>query len=125
MTEIADKTSVKIGKRRPRFTTTAANRKNHVMNWRQSGINKSDYARQHGIPVSCFNKWTMSAERGMRSTFKAARVVHSSPTPRQPSPDTDTIEILVGQSILVRLTSRCDPSVIVEIIRGLTHAAGH
>jgi hypothetical protein len=122
MTEVADQTTVKTGRRRPRFKSTAANRKNHVESWRQSGVSKTDYARQHGIPVSCFNKWTMDAERGKNSAFKAAKIIH--PSPAQFSPDTGNIEILVGQSVRIRL-SVCDSSLIVGIVKGLANAADH
>jgi len=123
MTEVADQTTVKTGRRRPRFKSTAANRMNHVLSWRQSGVNKTDYARQHGIPVSCFNKWTMDAEKRTRSAFKAAKIIH--PSLPQPSPDTGNIEILVGQSVRIRLNSACDSSLVLDIVRGLTHAADH
>ncbi len=122
MSEISEQTAVKVGRRRPRFKTTATNRRHHAENWHSSGLSKTEYARRHSIPASCLSRWAKDIERG-KETFKAAKIIH--PSLHQSSPATDSIEILVGQSVQVRLTGICDPSLIVGIVRGLTHAADH
>jgi len=48
------------------------------------------------------------AERETGSAFKAAKIIH--PSPPQSSPDIGNIEILVGQSVRIRLSSVCDSS---------------
>lgn len=123
MTEVTDQPTVKTGRRHLRFKSTAANRKDHVESWRQSGLSKTGYARRHGIPVSCFSKWTMDAGRETGPAFKAAKIIH--PSPPHPTPDIGNIEILVDQSVRIRLSSACDASLIVGIVRGLTSAADH
>ena len=60
---------------------------------------------------------------GKAAVFKAAQVIRPSPT--LSSSDRGNIEILVGQSVRVRLNGPCDPSLIVGIVRGLTDATDH
>lgn len=116
---MTDQVAVKIRRRRPRFKTSATNRRYHAENWRNSGLNKTAYARQHNIPMSCLSKWVKDTEHA-GLTFKAAKIIQ--PSPLQPSA-AEGIEIFVGQSIRVKITGICEPALIVGIVEGLTHAA--
>jgi hypothetical protein len=121
MSEITDQVAVKIRRRRPRFKTTATNRRHHAENWRSSGLSKTEYARKHNIPMSCLSKWVKDTEHA-RLTFKAAKVIQPSPLRYSAA---EGVEIFVGQSVRVKITGICEPALIVGIVQGLTHAADH
>lgn len=100
---------------------SAAERQQHAENWRQSGLSKTEYARQNGIPIWNLSKWTQSAAP-KKTVFRPVRLTAAG---GEQMTGMDTVEILAGQSVRIRFSGIREPSLIVSVVRGLLHAADH
>jgi len=96
-------------------------RARHVESWKKSGLSKADYARQHGLVPSCLRRWVMLSN-DRQTGFKPVRVTSSATSPVLQD---NTVEIITSQQIRIRLSNVQNASLIVGIVRGLTHAADH
>jgi len=106
-------------KRRPSMTQEQWAQ--HVTAWKTSDLSKTEYCKQHDIHSTILTRWAgvMSVSRDKK--FKAVRVV--APDADRQTVSTAGIEIMVGQSIRIRMTVS-EASLVVGIIRGL-HATDH
>ena len=86
----------------------------HIEKWRESGLSMCSYSRETNLPVSSLSKWVRSQDK-FKSKFKP--IMLSSPTPV--TSESNMIEILVDNRIRMRLPMTTDPSITVNIIRGL------
>jgi len=102
-------------KRRPPLTSSQWAQ--HVTAWKTSGLNKKEYCEQHDINSTCLIQRARIMGVSRDKKFKAVKVAVSGAGIQTAS--TAGVEIIVGQSIRVRLTGVSEPSFIVGIIRGL------
>jgi transposase-like protein len=94
----------------------------HVNGWHKSGLSQKDYALLHGLSPSNLRKWAMSlAATDGSPGFKPLKIIKTEPT--QPRNAACHVEILVGNSVKIRLQSAQDVALITGIVRGLMNAA--
>ena len=94
----------------------------HVAAWKESGLSKKDYCVSHDVHVSCLAKWARALGAASENKFKPVRVSVPGSGMLAGAP---AVEILIGHSVRVRLTGVNEPSLVVGIVRGLTHATDY
>ena len=90
----------------------------HIEKWRQSGLSMSAYSREANISMSNLSKWVQS-ENKSKTKFKPITLSSSAPMIKQGN----MIEIIVDNRIRIQLPNLTDPSIAINIIRGLTQCS--
>jgi len=108
-------------KRRPSLTRKQWSR--HVAAWQVSGLSKKDYCARHDINATCLISHVSALKASGGKKFRSVRV--ATPDVERRAGSTTIVEILVGQSVRVRLNDVQDPFLVVGILRGIADAADH
>ena len=111
MQEKIDVTSTITTRRR----THKDERRTHVENWKESGLSMSEYCRQNNLALANLSEWKNSLLR-VSTQFKSIKAL-STPEPERTS--SNTVEIIVGQHIKIRLQHVMDASLVINIAKGL------
>jgi len=96
--------------------TTKEERQLHVENWKKSGLSMSEYCRNNNIGLANLSDWKRSSLQN-KIPFKPMQL---SPTLESSIKLNNIIDIMVNQSIRIRLQHVSDPSLVISIIKGLT-----
>lgn len=89
----------------------------HVAAWKASGLSKPDYCEQHDIHPAILDKWARITGVSRNKKFKAVGV--AMPVTGRQTLSGAGVEIMVGQSIRIRMTGVSEASLVVDIIKGL------
>jgi hypothetical protein len=114
MQELALSTPTKKKRRQP---LTKEQWAQHVAAWKGSGLSKPDYCEQHDIHSAILDKWARIMGVSRNKKFKAVRV--AMPVTGRQALSGAGVEIMVGQSIRIRITGVSEASLVVDIIKGL------
>lgn len=106
---------ISIGKMKKTFSPEV--RRQHIDDWRKSGLSMSDYCRRHDLAVSTFSVWWQKRHDPSRLKLKPLRIPAVS---RQPSLPSTALEICLPGGIQIRLADARDVATfktILEVIR--------
>lgn len=84
----------------------------HVERWRQSGLSMTAYSRNANISFSNLSKWVRSENT---PKFKPVSLPKSTGEMIRDQ----SIEIIVGQQVKIRIPNTTDSSMIINILKGL------
>ena len=81
--------------------------KKHILNWKQSGQNQSQYCRSNNLNKNSFSKWKTELE-GTAYSFVE---IPSSDIFSKPE-----LELIIGNEFKIKLSSGFDPNLLKKII---------
>ncbi len=102
-----------------RWRASQAERVMHA--WKEGGLSKTEFARQHGLKIERLERWFSKLERARRR--KPSKVVLrpvrlEGPKAAPPNASGD-LEVLIGDDVRLRLRPGFDPEDVEKLIRVL------